>query len=389
LHEHGIVHRDLKPGNLFIENGIVKIGDYGLSKFISASRRSGQTVSIGSVHYMAPEMSQGRYGKEVDQYALGIILCEMLTGRVPFDGESQGEILMKHLTADPELGRLTEPYRSVVARLLDKDPRNRYPAVQDLLAELPALNPAMPGGVPGSVAAGSPGQQAQSQAEFHAAVSDLPAAESEPANPCSDKEAGVKAHLRNDYISVVVPPVDMPDGEYAVGSLNGATTIKLKGKCKTLTVGLVDGASTLDASGLTAKEIIFTDKIDGRSTVKLNAPNGSVDFRKKVDGQSTLEVVAAGGTVTFSDPGGFLNAGSKIDGKSKVRITAKVVDFKAKIDGGPETHVLVTLTAGGTLRFKEINGKCRLHYRKADAKDPDPSIEAGTIDGQAELKNVE
>jgi hypothetical protein len=49
--QHGMVHRDLKPGNLFIENGIVKIGDYGLSKFISASRRSGQTVSIGSVHY--------------------------------------------------------------------------------------------------------------------------------------------------------------------------------------------------------------------------------------------------------------------------------------------------------------------------------------------------
>jgi hypothetical protein len=165
LHEHGIVHRDLKPGNLFVENGVVKIGDYGLSKFISASRRSGQTVSIGSVHYMAPEMSHGRYGKEVDQYAMGVILCEMLTGRVPFDGESQGEILMKHLATDPDLGGLTEPYRSVVARLLDKDPRNRYPAVQDLLDELPALNPGMLGAFPGS----------------------------EPANPCSDEESSVKA----------------------------------------------------------------------------------------------------------------------------------------------------------------------------------------------------
>ena len=150
LHEHGIVHRDLKPGNLFIENGVVKIGDYGLSKFISASRRSGQTVSIGSVHYMAPEISHGRYGHEVDQYALGIILCQMLTGRVPFDGESQGEILMKHLTADPDLGRLTEPYRSVVARLLDKDPGKRYPAVRDLLDELPALDPGMLGAFPRS-----------------------------------------------------------------------------------------------------------------------------------------------------------------------------------------------------------------------------------------------
>src|SRR5262245_32260378 len=193
LHEHGIVHRDLKPGNLFIENGVVKIGDYGLSKFTSASRRSGQTVTIGSIHYMAPEMAQGRYGNEVDQYALGVILCEMLTGRVPFDGECQGEILMKHLTADPDLGRLTEPYRSVVARLLDKDPRNRYPAVQDLLAELPALNPALPGAFPGSVAAGSPWQQALSETESHAAAPDLPPAESEPANPCSGEEAGVKA----------------------------------------------------------------------------------------------------------------------------------------------------------------------------------------------------
>jgi hypothetical protein len=193
LHEHGIVHRDLKPANLFIENGVVKIGDYGLSKFISASRRSGQTVSIGSVHYMAPEMLHGRYGKEVDQYALGVLLCEMLTGRVPFDGECPGEILMKHLAAEPDLGRLTEPYRSVVARLLDKDPRNRYPAVQDLLAELPALSPARPGSFPGSAAAGSPWQQAPSETEIRAASPDLPPVASEPANPCSDEEAGVKA----------------------------------------------------------------------------------------------------------------------------------------------------------------------------------------------------
>src|SRR2546425_976027 len=88
LHDHGIVHRDLKPGNIFSEEGIVKLGDYGLAKFISCSRRSGQTESVGTVHYMAPEVANGRYGKEIDIYALGIILYEMLTGRVPFDGES-------------------------------------------------------------------------------------------------------------------------------------------------------------------------------------------------------------------------------------------------------------------------------------------------------------
>src|SRR5262249_3190617 len=72
LHDHGIVHRDLKPGNTFLESDAVKIGDYGLSKFISASRRSGQSTSIGTVHYMAPEVVKGRYGKEVDLYAIGV-----------------------------------------------------------------------------------------------------------------------------------------------------------------------------------------------------------------------------------------------------------------------------------------------------------------------------
>ena len=137
LHSHGIVHRDLKPGNVFHDEGIVKLGDYGLSKFISCSRRSGQTESIGTVHYMAPEIANGRYGKEIDIYALGIILYEMLTGRVPFEGESVGEVLMKHLTAEPNLNDLGEPLRSVVARALAKDPAVRFNSVEQLMAALP------------------------------------------------------------------------------------------------------------------------------------------------------------------------------------------------------------------------------------------------------------
>src|SRR4051794_39162472 len=101
LHDHGIVHRDLKPANVFLENGVVKVGDYGLSKSISGSQRTAQTQSIGTVHYMAPEISTGNYNKQIDTYAAGVILYEMLTGHVPFDGESAGEVLMKHLTRRP------------------------------------------------------------------------------------------------------------------------------------------------------------------------------------------------------------------------------------------------------------------------------------------------
>lgn len=134
LHDHGIIHRDLKPGNLFLDESVVKIGDYGLSKYISCSRRSGQTESVGTFHYMAPEIGRGVYGKEIDIYALGIILYEMMTGRVPFEGESSQEIIMKHLTATPELGPLPEGLRPVVQRALYKDPEKRYRSVDELLA---------------------------------------------------------------------------------------------------------------------------------------------------------------------------------------------------------------------------------------------------------------
>jgi hypothetical protein len=138
LHDHGIVHRDLKPGNIFSDEGVVKIGDYGLSKFISCSRRSGQTESVGTFHYMAPEIGKGVYGKEIDVYALGIILFELLTGRVPFDGESSQEIIMKHLTADPDLTGVAEPYRTVIRRALAKDPARRYSTVSEMVAAIDA-----------------------------------------------------------------------------------------------------------------------------------------------------------------------------------------------------------------------------------------------------------
>lgn len=105
LHDRGIVHRDLKPGNIFYEDGYVKIGDYGLAKLMATSQHSGQTMSVGTVHYMAPEVGSGNYDRTIDIYALGVMLYEMLLGRVPFAGATMGEVLMKHLTAQPEVDR--------------------------------------------------------------------------------------------------------------------------------------------------------------------------------------------------------------------------------------------------------------------------------------------
>src|SRR3954452_23873947 len=133
LHDHGIVHRDLKPANVFIENGTVKVGDYGLSKSFSTSQRTAQTQSVGTVHYMAPEISTGNYNKQIDTYAAGVILYEMVTGRVPFDGESAGEILMKHLTSPPDLSKVPAEWVQIISKALAKNPAQRYASMAEMV----------------------------------------------------------------------------------------------------------------------------------------------------------------------------------------------------------------------------------------------------------------
>jgi hypothetical protein len=139
LHDRGIVHRDLKPGNIFYDDGYVKIGDYGLSKFIAISRHSAQTASVGTVHYMAPEIGSGNYSRGVDIYALGVILYEMLMGKVPFEGSSMGEVLMKHLTSRPEVDHLPAPFAHVIRKALEKDPGDRYQTVDEMIEDLLAV----------------------------------------------------------------------------------------------------------------------------------------------------------------------------------------------------------------------------------------------------------
>lgn len=143
LHEHGIVHRDLKPANLFLENGTVKIGDYGLSKSLSSSGDSGMSENVGTCYYMAPEISRGRYHRPVDIYAIGVILFEIITGKPPFLGETAQEVLWKHLTDQPDLRAIPEPYREIVRRALAKDAGHRPQSARDLL--LPEDTPTEPG----------------------------------------------------------------------------------------------------------------------------------------------------------------------------------------------------------------------------------------------------
>jgi serine/threonine-protein kinase len=150
-HREGVVHRDLKPDNIFLtqrgrRNDVVKVLDFGIAKLTGdqpGSRRTRTGVVIGTPYYMSPEQCEGKgnIDQRTDVYALGVVLFEMLTKRVPFDGEGYGEILVQHLTQLPprpsQLVPGMSPYVEVVVlKALEKHRDDRYASMEEMLAAL-------------------------------------------------------------------------------------------------------------------------------------------------------------------------------------------------------------------------------------------------------------
>jgi hypothetical protein len=143
LHERSLVHFDIKPANVFLKGAVARLGDYGLSKLVTHSRGS-LSMGRGTPYYMAPEMLQRRGDHRSDIYSLGVMLYEILCGRVPFTGDSEWEVLRKHETEAPALpAHLSGLERAVLQRCLQKDPAARYQSVHDLIAAFGGQEPAL------------------------------------------------------------------------------------------------------------------------------------------------------------------------------------------------------------------------------------------------------
>lgn len=142
-HKHNIIHRDIKPHNIMItSDGVAKLGDFGIAKAISDSTLSETSKIIGSVHYFSPEQARGAYVDErSDIYSVGIILYEMLTGKVPFDGDNPVQVALMHINSE-----ITPPSQLVsgippalekaVMKATDKFQSNRYKSADDMLEDL-------------------------------------------------------------------------------------------------------------------------------------------------------------------------------------------------------------------------------------------------------------
>ncbi len=142
-HKNKIIHRDVKPHNIMVTNdGVVKLADFGIARAINDATLSTGSKIVGSVHYFSPEQARGNYVDErSDIYSLGIVMYEMLTGKVPFDGDNPVTVALKHINEEITPPRELEPgippaLERIVMKATSKFQTNRYSSADELIQDL-------------------------------------------------------------------------------------------------------------------------------------------------------------------------------------------------------------------------------------------------------------
>ncbi|MBW7574008.1 Stk1 family PASTA domain-containing Ser/Thr kinase [Caproiciproducens faecalis] len=145
-HEKGIVHRDIKPQNIMLlQDGTIKVTDFGIARFSRSETRTMTDKAIGSVHYIAPEQARGDLTDEkADIYSVGVMLYEMITGRLPFEADSAVSVAIMQLQADPKPPKEINPsvpdgLEEITLKAMQKNPTQRYQSAAEMLRDIEAF----------------------------------------------------------------------------------------------------------------------------------------------------------------------------------------------------------------------------------------------------------
>lgn len=145
-HDKGVVHRDVKPQNIMLlENGTIKVADFGIARFSHSESRTVTEKAIGSVHYISPEQAKGELTDEkADLYSVGIMLYEMLTGKLPFDADNAVSVALMQVNNEAELPRSINPripvgFEQITVKAMQKSTRERYQSAAEMLMDLEEL----------------------------------------------------------------------------------------------------------------------------------------------------------------------------------------------------------------------------------------------------------
>ncbi|NMD37889.1 MAG: Stk1 family PASTA domain-containing Ser/Thr kinase [Christensenellaceae bacterium] len=142
-HSKGIVHRDIKPQNILVDgNGNIKVSDFGIARIADVPTLTHTDMAVGTVQYVSPEQAQGKKAENTsDIYSTGVVLYEMLTGKVPFEGETPIAVAMQHINAEPTPINALKPdvpqeIIDIVNVAMEKDPKNRYQTAYDMALDV-------------------------------------------------------------------------------------------------------------------------------------------------------------------------------------------------------------------------------------------------------------
>ena len=151
-HDKGVVHRDIKPQNIMVlPDGIIKVADFGIARFARSEQETITDKAIGSVHYISPEQAKGeKTDEKADVYSVGVMLYEMLTGKLPFQAESAVSVAIMQLQKDPTLprdinGSIPLGLEQITMHAMQKETARRYKSAAEMLCDLEAFkkNPAI------------------------------------------------------------------------------------------------------------------------------------------------------------------------------------------------------------------------------------------------------